>query len=76
MDDQSANVFNWNDTKSVVVRQQDAVAVYANPEDDLVIRRRQAWDEEDDVFIIISRQHVRTVIAAMERVLKEVEATQ
>ncbi len=65
--------FKWNDPETVVVKQQDAIAVYANPDDDIVIRRRQAWDEQDDVFIVIGQTQARTVIAAMERVLKEIE---
>jgi hypothetical protein len=65
--------FNWRDTDAVVVRQQDAIAVYGNPAGDLVIRRRQAWDENEDVWIVVARTQVRTVIAAMERVLKEIE---
>jgi hypothetical protein len=73
MDDQSSAEFKWNDTESVVVKQQDAIAVYANPHDDVVIRRRQAWNEDDDVFIVISQAQVRTVIAAMQRVLGEIE---
>jgi len=34
--------FSWRDTDAVVVRQQDAIAVYSNPDGDLLIRRRQA----------------------------------
>ncbi|MDI3564213.1 hypothetical protein [Bradyrhizobium sp. Arg816] len=41
--------FSWRDTDAVAVRQQDAIAVYSNPDGDLVIRRRRAWDEDDDV---------------------------
>jgi hypothetical protein len=55
MPNDNSTEFKWNDAQSVVVKQQDAIAVYANPSDDLVIRRRQAWDEEDDVFIVISQ---------------------
>jgi hypothetical protein len=66
--------FSWNDTDSLVVRQQNAIAVYANPNGDLVVRRKQDWNEEDDVWIVIARTQVRTVIDAMERVLKDIEA--
>jgi hypothetical protein len=66
--------FSWRDTDSVVVRQQDAIAVYSNPDGDLVIRRRQAWDENDDVWIVVAQTQIRTVIDAMERVLKEVQS--
>jgi hypothetical protein len=66
--------FSWNDTDSLVVRQQNAIAVYANPNGDLVVRRKQDWNEEDDVWIVIARTQVRTVIDAMNRVLKDIEA--
>lgn len=65
--------FSWRDTDSVVVRQQDAIAVYSNPDGDLVIRRRRSWDEEDDVWIVLAQTQIRTVIDAMEKVLKEVQ---
>jgi hypothetical protein len=73
MNDDSGD-FSWRDTDSVVVRQQDAIAVYSNPDGDLVIRRRQAWDENDDVWIVVAQTQIRTVIDAMERVLKEVQS--
>jgi hypothetical protein len=73
MADDDSEDFKWNDTESVVVRQQDAIAVYPNPAGDLVIRRRQAWNEDEDVWIVISAAQVRNVIGAMERVLKEIE---
>jgi hypothetical protein len=66
--------FSWRDTDAVVVRQQDAIAVYSNPDGDLVIRRRRAWDEEDDIWIVVAQTQVRTVIDAMEKVLKEVQS--
>lgn len=69
-----AEDFSWRDTDAVVVRQQDAIAVYSNPDGDLVIRRRRAWDEEDDVWIVVGQTQIRSVIDAMEKVLKEVQA--
>jgi hypothetical protein len=57
----------------VVVRQQDAIAVYGNPDGDLVIRRRQAWDEDEDVWIVVAKTQIQTVIDAMTKVLKEVQ---
>jgi hypothetical protein len=65
--------FSWRDADSVVVRQQDAIAVYSNPDGDLVIRRRRAWDEDDDVWIVVAQTQIRTVIEAMEKVLKDVQ---
>jgi hypothetical protein len=72
MSDDSAD-FSWRETDAVVVRQQDAIAIYSNPDGDLVIRRRQAWDEDDDVWIVVAQSQIRTVIDAMEKVLKEVQ---
>jgi hypothetical protein len=66
--------FSWQETDAVVVRQQDAIAVYSNPDGDLVIRRRQAWDEDDDVWIVVAQTQIRAVIDAMEKVLKEVQS--
>jgi hypothetical protein len=68
-----SNDFSWRETDAVVVRQQDAIAVYSNPDGDLVIRRRQAWDEDEDVWIVVAQTQIRTVIDAMEKVLKEVQ---
>jgi hypothetical protein len=42
-----------------------------NPDGDLVIMRRHAWDE-DDVWIVAQTQ-IWTVIDAMEKVLTEVQ---
>lgn len=37
--------FDWGDKESVVVKSQDAIAVYPNPDGDIVIRRQQSWQE-------------------------------
>ncbi len=66
--------FSWRDADAVVVRQQDAIAVYSNPDGDLVIRRRQAWNEDEDVWIVVAQAQIRTVIDAMEKVLTEVQS--
>lgn len=68
--------FSWRDTDAVAVRQQDAIAVYSNPDGDPVIRRRRAWDEEDDVCIVVAQTQIRTIIDAMEKVLKETQNPQ
>jgi len=73
MSDDSGD-FSWRETDAVVVRQQDAIAVYSNPDGDLVIRRRQAWDEDEDVWIVVAQTQIPTVIDAMEKVLKEVQS--
>jgi hypothetical protein len=63
--------FDWGDKESVVVKSQDAIAVYANPDGDIVIRRQQSWQDNEDVWIVVSRGQVRRVIEALEKVLRE-----
>jgi hypothetical protein len=64
--------FTW--TKDVIaVKQQDAIAVYGNPDGDMVIRRRRDWNEDEDVWIVVARDQVRTVMAAMKKVLTDLE---
>ena len=64
--------FNWQDNEeAIVIPRQDAIAVYANPDGDVVIRRERDWNEQDDVFIVINRKCVHSVIEAMERTLSE-----
>jgi hypothetical protein len=70
----SSEDFSWRETDAVVVRQQDAIAVYSNPDGNLVIRRRRSWDEDEDVWIVVAQTQIRTVIDAMEKVLKEVQS--
>ena len=61
--------FDWTDA---VVPQQYAIAVYLNGSCDIVIRRQADWPHEnDDVCIVIGRHHVRDVIEALERALRE-----
>jgi hypothetical protein len=57
-----------------VVRQQDALDIYGNPDGNMVIRRQREWNEDDDVWVVIARDKVRTVMQAMEKVLADLEA--
>lgn len=61
--------FDWFNDKSVVCKRQDAIAVYLNPDKDVVIRREADWNEEEDTFIVVSRSRARAVIEAIERLL-------
>ena len=54
----------------MVVHRQDAVALYLNPDNDIVIRREADWpDEADDAVIVIPRAAARRFIEALERLL-------
>ena len=53
--------------------QQDAIAVYANDNGDLVLRRQKDWNEEEDSVIVVAPAFARQLIEAMERTLKEMQ---
>jgi hypothetical protein len=56
---------DWRDSESVVVPEQQAIAVYTNVNDVVVVRQERAWDEDSDTIVLIHRQHVLTVVEAM-----------
>jgi hypothetical protein len=59
-----ADDFDWFDNTNVVVRQQDAVAVYANAVGDIVIRQKgDGFD--DDVWIIVAPSNASAVATAI-----------
>lgn len=43
--------FDWNDSPSVVLKEQPATAIYWNARGDLVIRQ-QGWPDDDSVILI------------------------
>jgi len=67
----SGEKYDWSgENPAVVIARQDAVAVYLNPDNDIVVRRQADWpDEDDDVFIVIPRSAARRFIEALERLL-------
>jgi hypothetical protein len=67
--------FDWNDQAGIAVSQQDAIAVHANDNGDLVLRRQKDWNEEEDSVIVVAPAYVRQLIEAMERILKEIQST-
>lgn len=56
--------FNWSDRDSIVVRSVDAIAVYTNPDGEVVIRQQSRMGEEDQ-FIVIPLERVQDLIAAL-----------
>lgn len=61
--------FNWVDARkegTVVVPEQAAIAVYENPNGDLVIRQ-QGEMGEDDHFIYIQHTYLPRLIASLEQ---------
>ena len=63
--------FNWNDVEDdLVVPAQRAVAVYENPKGNIVIRQ-EADHVSEDAVVVISRNHIPVLIAALQRHLTD-----
>jgi hypothetical protein len=57
--------FNWNADDSVILKEQRATAVYFNKSQELVIRQKAAWDEEEDTFLFVTPENYNTFIDAV-----------
>ncbi len=55
----------------MAVGEQRAVAVYPNPDGDLVIRQERAWDEEEDHIIIVRIENAERLAQAIIRAATE-----
>ena len=61
--------FDWNvdDNPDVVVTWQNCIAVYENVAGSIVIRRERAWDEDDDVIILVTKASAPALAQAILR---------
>ncbi|MEC4591176.1 MULTISPECIES: hypothetical protein [Nitrospirillum] len=50
-----------------------AVAVYANPRDEIVIRRQGGFDAEDDV-VVVPLKVAEALLRRMENLIREIRA--
>jgi len=59
--------FKWNeDIDNVVFKAVEGVAVYANPDGDIVIRQRAGPLDYDDAVIVIRRDRVLALASALK----------
>ncbi|MEA1650323.1 hypothetical protein UAJ10_15050 [Nitrospirillum sp. BR 11164] len=70
-----AGAFQWGhlDQGSIVADMATAVAVYANPRDEIVIRRQGGFDAEDDV-VIVPLKVAEALLRRMENLIREIRA--
>jgi hypothetical protein len=54
--------FDWFKDASVIVPEQQAVAVYRNQQGDIVIRQERSWSQDDDSFVVIHPDNLMRVI--------------
>ena len=64
-----SNDFSWSDEALIVVKRVDAIAVYKNPQGDIVIRQESRTGDEDNI-IIVPAQYAYTLVESMQRLLK------
>jgi hypothetical protein len=58
--------FDWSvRNPEVIVRSQPAIGVYTNTADQVVLVREREWNEEEDAFVLISREHAIKVAYAI-----------
>ncbi len=66
----SESTFEWMESPSVVIKPVDAIAVYSNAPGDIVIRQKSSkgiFREEDSVVVVVPRDRLDTVIAALQQ---------
>jgi hypothetical protein len=67
--------FDWsNANPDIAVKHEPALAIYANPDQCIVIRRDCQESCQDDHFVFFSPQRAAAVIAGIQRVMRELEA--
>ncbi len=74
--------FDWDakDNKNIVNPRVDAIAIYINNDNDIVIRQRDAipadisnspFAQPQDAFVILSRRYLPNVIQRLREILAE-----
>ena len=59
--------FKWNeDIDNVVFKSVQGVAVYSNPDGDIVIRQQAGPMDDEDQIVIVPRDRVETLIFSIE----------
>jgi hypothetical protein len=57
------------ESECLTIRAQEAIAVYENAFNAVVIRRERNWDEDEDVCICVRPENLSSLIAALQRYL-------
>lgn len=63
--------FDWEKDPDVIIKHQNAIAVYENVRGCLMIRRQKDWDEDDDTFISIAPDNLDALKTALSRFSKK-----
>ena len=55
--------FNWEDPDTLVLREQRAIAVFVNNNNEIVVRQRVDYDF--DVYVVFAPEHAQAIAAAI-----------
>jgi hypothetical protein len=58
--------FSWEDKTIVVFKSTRGVAVYLNPDDDVVIRQQAGPLDNDDAILVIPRGQLKELVIALQ----------
>ena len=61
--------FDWSDSRLVVVKRVDPIAVQKNSDGDIVIRQQRV-DLREDVIVIVPLEQASRFVEGLQRVLK------
>jgi hypothetical protein len=64
----------WSrDNPDLICPAQSAIAIYQNNYGQAVIRQERGWNEEEDAYVIISKQYLQDAIDRLQRILSASE---
>lgn len=67
MSNEESGPFDWNkDVDSVVFPTVQGVAVYSNPDGDIVIRQQAGPLDDDDTIIVFPRSQAQSIALAIQ----------
>jgi hypothetical protein len=61
--------FKWDDDETVVIKPVQAIAVYRNGFDHVVIRQEKSSCQDDDPYIVVPQSELRKLIDALNKQL-------
>ena len=62
--------FSWDDDQTVVVKPVQAIAIYRNSFNHVVIRQEKANFQEDDPYVVVPQNELRKLIDALTKQLE------
>jgi hypothetical protein len=71
LDDSGYGPYDWDYSRTIVLREQKGVAVYTNSFDEIVIRAQEKFIGDGDQFVFIARANLAALISALVALLPD-----